>query len=320
MPFTTAAAASSRPLCCSRRSRCPPPAPPPPLAPSPAGAAGQGHRLRRPPPPPLLRPLRGPPPLFGHRPDTRREGRGGWRQGAGRGPRLLQHSPLKGREGRGWRECSDFFRFRRDAGLWRPTGAGTETTPPGVLSGSESLCACAPRSQLGLVAGLHRHWSGGRGRGVRLPELLWPGGAVTLRRALRSAGIKSVELLSSLDTWVPGPAVVALHKSSSWRRRPVELTLLRALRFNCLCVACQHASAYIVCSKNGRNPSHKRRSSYYNELRITSEQLGASAQVLNQSKRAQTNSHKKLSGETPSKGLLAETIWLGIFLVKLLVL
>ena len=37
------------------------------------------------------------------------------------------------------------------------------------------------------------------GRGVRLPELMWTRGAVTPRRALRSAGIKSVELLPSLD-------------------------------------------------------------------------------------------------------------------------
>lgn len=72
---------------------------------------------------------------------------------------------------------------------------------------------------------------GGRGRGAGRPP---PGaavrrGAVTRRRALRSAGIRSVEFwvwVSSLDTGVPGPSVVALHKSSSGRRTPVELTLL----------------------------------------------------------------------------------------------
>lgn len=49
--------------------------------------------------------------------------------------------------------------------------------------------------------------------------------AVTLRRAVGSAGVKCVELVCSLDAWVPGGALVVLLKSSSWR--PVELALLR---------------------------------------------------------------------------------------------
>lgn len=39
--------------------------------------------------------------------------------------------------------------------------------------------------------------------------------AVTLPRALHRVGLNSFELVSSLDAWVPGPSVVAFHRSSS---------------------------------------------------------------------------------------------------------
>lgn len=50
---------------------------------------------------------------------------------------------------------------------------------------------------------------------IYVPEVTCTLCALTLRRVLLSAGTKSVQLMTILDSWVPGPSVGALLKSSS---------------------------------------------------------------------------------------------------------
>lgn len=55
--------------------------------------------------------------------------------------------------------------------------------------------------------------------------------------------------------------------------------------------------------KLGESPTHRRRSQYYNELKVSLRQLRASSAEVPNFSLVQTGSHKGLSDETPSKGL-----------------
>lgn len=77
----------------------------------------------------------------------------------------------------------------------------------------------------------------------------------------------------------------------------------QALQFNCACLACQHASAYIIYLKKWQKTLPMGGDlSIINELKVTSGELReASVQVLN-SNLAQTGSYKELLGRLSARG------------------